>query len=174
MTRYQCVLVVVAVLGLLLSACGGAQAPSQKPAQTQFVDTPAPPRPNRIVLVDKTVAFQTQQEPWLVSKTFDFDLPAPPRRARLVLRYSGVVGALAETYKMGQFRDRVELNKSFLMDLNTFSNGEEQMVEYTKWIPVGMLRRHNQLMFSAGDNGDANNPARDAFDLHSAVLEFDW
>jgi hypothetical protein len=167
-------LLVVVVLGLLDSACGGAHAPTQQPTATPVTVAAEAPRPHSIVLVDTTITFQARQEPWLIAKTFEFELPERPRRARLVLRYSGVPGALSESYTMGQFRDRVELNKSFLMDLNTFSTSEDQVVEYTKWIPVGMLRRHNQLTVTAGDNGDATNPVRDEFELRSAVLEFDW
>lgn len=171
MTLHNHTLLIGAIAASIAYSCGGASVQNQQPPAKPVAFEQSSPGPNKIVLVDKTMTFQTREEPWLVSKTFEFDLAARPRRARLVLQYSGVPGALSEDYKMGRFRDRVELNNSFLMDLNTFSNGEEQVVDYTKWISVGMLKRHNRLTFTAGDNGDANNPVRDEFELRSAVLE---
>ena len=106
---------------------------------------------------------------------FEFDLAQRPRRARLVLRYSGVPGALSEDYKMGRFRHKVELNNTFLMDLNTYSEREEQVVEYTKWISVLLLKAHNKLSFIAGDDGAREGTPRiDGWELRYAELEFDY
>ena len=114
-----------------------------------------------------------QQDPALASLRFEHI--RRPRRARLKLRYSGVPGATSQDYTMGRFRHRVELNRAFLMDLNTHAEAEDHVVEYTKWISVGMLRRSNALKFIAGDDGAREGrPDRDEFELRSAILEFDW
>jgi hypothetical protein len=156
-----------------LSACSSAPAP--KPDLSGIKSAPPPSGPAKIALVEKPVAIQDQQEPFQTKLEFSFELPRKPRRARLVLRYSGVVGAQEESYLMGKFRDKVELNNSFLMDLNTYSRGEGDVVEYTKWISPGMFRRHNQLVFLAGDDGATDRrPDHDDFELRYAVLEFDW
>jgi len=156
-----------------LSACAGEKPtrrlePAARPA-------PPPRGPDRLVLVDRPLQLQDEQEPFRTKAVFTFDLPARPRRARLLLRFSGVPGALSEDYKMGRFRDRVELNDRYLMDLNTFSRGEDDVVEHTKWISVGMLHRHNKLAFLAGDDGARDRrPDHDEFELRSVVVEFDW
>ncbi len=161
-------------VGLLFTGCSGgkdASAPLVKKARPK----PPPSGPARIVLVDKPVQLQDEQEPFKTSVTFEFELPRPPRRARLLLRYSSVPGALSEDYKMGRYRHKVELNKRYLMDLNTHSEGEDRVVEYTKWISVGMFKRHNTLTFLAGDDGNREKrPNHDEFDLRSVVIEFDW
>jgi hypothetical protein len=127
------------------------------------------------VLVDTPVRLQDEEEPFKTSVVFEFELPSRPRRARLLLRYSDVPGNKSEDYLMGRFRHKVELNDRYLMDLNTYSEDEGQVVEYTKWISVGMLKRHNKLKFIAGDDGNREGrPNCDEFDLRSAVLEFDW
>jgi hypothetical protein len=161
-------------LAICLSACA-SQAPSG-PQQVQRPSAqPVPSGPAEIVLVATPIEFQDQVEPTLTEKTFAFELPRRPRRARLKLRYSSVPGATSPDYTMGRFRHRVELNKAFLMDLNTFSNSEQEVVETTKWISPGMFRRDNQLTFIAGDDGNREaRPDRDEFSLRSAVLEFDW
>ncbi len=157
-------------------ACSG-QKPKPEP-ETNMASTrrPPPPKgPSRMVLLSEPLEFQDKTEPFLTEKSFEFELPARPSRARLKLRYSGVPGATSKEYTMGHYRDRVELNGSFLMDLNTHSDSEDQVVQYTKWISVGMFKRHNTLTFSAGDNGTAQGtPDRDDYTLRSVVLEFDW
>jgi len=165
------------LLGLILAvfacSCAGGQETAVK--KSAPVATPPPKGPDRLVLVAEPIDFQDQAEPFKLEAVFSFDLPRPPRRARLLLRYSGVPGATSEDYTMGRFRHRVELNKAFLMDLNTFAQSEEQIVSHRKWISVGMFRRHNQLKFSAGDDGKREqSPDHDEFQLRSVVLEFDW
>jgi hypothetical protein len=155
-------------------ACSGGQKETARPPAVER-PRPPPPGPARIVLVAEPLGLQDEHEPFKTEAVFEFDLPRPPRRARLKMRYSGVPGALSEDYKMGRFRDKVELNDRFLMDLNTYSKGEDQVVEYTKWISVGMFRRHNKLVFLSGDDGNRERrPNHDEFDLRSVVLEFDW
>ena len=163
------------LLALGMAACSGPAAKPESDSNRTHTKAPPPAGPRRIVLVETPLKFQDQTEPFLTEKAFEFDLPRPPRRARLKLRYSGVPGATSEDYTMGRFRHRVELNGAFLMDLNTYSDGEDQVVEYTKWISVGMFRRSNNLKFIAGDDGAREGrPDRDEFELRSAVLEFDW
>jgi len=163
------------LLAFALPACSGSVPRSEPADRAPPVKAEPPDGPEMIVLTDTPVLFQDQTEPYLVEKLFEFDLPRRPRRARLVLRYTGVPGATSEDYTMGRFRDRVELNGAFLMDLNTHSDGEDQLVEYTKWISVGMFRRHNKLAFIAGDNGAREGrPDRDEFELRSAILQLDW
>ena len=157
-----------------IAACSGGQNENVRPAAAERPHPP-PPGPARIVLVAEPLGLQDEHEPFKTEAVFEFDLPRPPRRARLKMRYSGVPGALSEDYKMGRFRDKIELNDRFLMDLNTYSKGEDQVVEYTKWISVGMLHRHNKLVFQSGDDGNRERrPNHDEFDLRSVVLEFDW
>lgn len=162
-------------LSLMLSACSGGRSETSDTKIRLPPPKPAPTGPARIVLVEKPVQLQDEQEPFKTEATFEFELPTRPRRARLKLRYSSVPGATSEDYKMGRFRHKVQLNDRFLMDLNTFSNGEDQVVEHTKWISVGMLRRNNKLTFQAGDDGNLESrPNCDEFELRSVILEFDW
>ncbi len=158
------------------SSCSGSRPKPESKSTPGTFRRPATPRgPARMVLLSKPLQFQDKMEPFLTSKSFEFELPARPSRARLKLSYSGVPGATSQEYTMGHYRDRVELNGSFLMDLNTHSDSEQQVVQYTKWISVGMLKRHNVLTFSAGDNGARQGtPDNDDFTLRSVVLEFDW
>ncbi len=161
------------LLALGLPSC--ASGPEKTPAKIRPKTPPPADGPSRIELVTKPLAFQDQQEPFMTEKIFEFDLPRPPRRARLKLRYSGVPGNQNPDYLQGKFRDKVELNDRYLMDLNTHSEGEERVVEYTKWISVGMFHRHNKLKFSAGHNENREaRPDHDEFELRHAVLEFDW
>ena len=172
-------IVFVGVLGLLscisLFSCSSEQAQTRtSPGPAQAPAAPEPPKPRSFAFVSTPLVFQDRAEPIRVRETFEFELPERPRRARLVLRYVGVPGALSEDYTMGRFRDRVELNGSFLLDLNTHSEAEDRPVEYTQWISRGMFRRHNTLTFQAGDNGDSANLVRDSFELRQATLELDW
>jgi hypothetical protein len=170
------VVLLVSVLASL-PACSGSSRKQDREPEAGVKERPKPPPrgPARMVLVEKPVRLQDEEEPFKTSAVFDFDLPRPPRRARLVMRYTSVPGALSEDYKMGRFRHKVELNARFLMDLNTYSEGEEHVVEYTKWISVGMFKRHNKLAFLAGDDGSREGrPNHDEFELRSVVLEFDW
>ena len=165
------------IFGLMLGlgACSGGRIETGDATLKLPPPKPAPTGPGKIVLVDKPVQLQDEQEPFKTEATFEFELPARPRRARLLLRYSGVPGATSEDYKMGRFRHKVQLNDRFLMDLNTFSEGQDRVVEHTKWISVGMLRRNNKLTFEAGDDGNREGrPNRDEYELRSVVLEFDW
>ncbi len=169
------VLLSVLLLALGMAACSGPATKPEPDSNRTHAKAPPPAGPRQIALVETPLNFQDQAEPFLTEKTFEFELPRRPRRARLKLRYSGVPGATSEDYTMGRFRHRVELNGAFLMDLNTHSDGEDQVVEYTKWISVGMFRRDNRLAFIAGDDGAREGrPDRDEFELRSAVLEFDW
>jgi len=163
------------LLAFGLAACSGAaRKPKADPAPAP-ARAPEPKGPQRLVLTDAPIHFQDQAEPFLTEKVFSFELPLRPRRARLKLRYTGVPGATSQDYTMGRFRHRVELNGAFLMDLNTHSDGEDHGVEYTKWISVGMFKRHNALKFTAGDDGARQGrPDRDEYELRSAILEFDW
>lgn len=171
-SRFLAVLVLVLAVGLL--ACSGGKKDAVKIQGPAPADN-GPPPPAKIPLVTAPVLLQDKTEPLTKRLDFDFDLPRPPERARLVMRYSGVVGGLSEDYKMGRFRDRVELNDRFLMDLNTYSEGEDRVVEYTKWISVGMFKRHNKLSFIAGDDGNREDTPRiDEFTLREAHLEFEW
>lgn len=160
----------------IVNSCSGQKPKPEPKSSTNSTRRPAPPTgPSRMALLTEPLDFQDKTEPFLTEKSFEFELPARPSRARLKLRYSGVPGATSKEYTMGHFRDRVELNGSFLMDLNTHSESEDQLVQYTKWISVGMLKRHNVLSFSAGDNGAREGtPDRDEYTLRSVVLEFDW
>ncbi|MBN2493024.1 MAG: hypothetical protein JXR96_00430 [Deltaproteobacteria bacterium] len=167
-----------AILSAILSAAliAGCSGADQRPAPVERV-APAPPPagPARIVLADSPIEFQDEQEPYRTEAVFDFSLPRRPRRARLKLRFSGVPGATSEDYTMGRFRHKVELNDRYLMDLNTHSPSDQQEVEYTKWISVGMFKRDNKLRFIAGDDGAREGrPNCDEFQLRSAVLELDW
>lgn len=163
------------LLPIALSGCPGPAAKPEAAPERTPAKAPPPTGPREIVLVEATLQFQDKAEPFLTEKSFEFELPRRPRRARLKLRYSGVPGATSEDYTMGRFRHRVELNGAFLMDLNTHSDGEDHVVEYTKWISVGMFRRENNLKFIAGDDGAREGrPDRDEFELRSVVLEFDW
>jgi hypothetical protein len=164
---------VVFLGAVCLSAC--ASKPEPKPEPIKKVSKPLSEGPKKIVLVDKLLKLQDEEEPYNTKASFKFELPRPPRRARLVMRYSGVPGALSEDYKMGRYRHKIELNKRYLMDLNTYSEGQEHVVEYTKWISVGMFKRHNTLDFIAGDDqAREGRPNCDEFELRSVVLEFDW
>ena len=166
--------VVALSLSLFMYACSGGRGETETKIKLP-PPRPAPTGPARIVLVEKPVQLQDEQEPFKTEATFQFELPARPRRARLLLRYSSVPGATSEDYKMGRYRHKVQLNDRFLMDLNTFSKGEDQVVEHTKWISVGMLRRNNKLTFEAGDDGNLESrPNCDEYELRSVVLEFDW
>lgn len=157
----------------MLWACSGASR--QPPSIEQPASRPQIKGPEKIVLLDKSITLQDEHEPYQTLVTLDFDLPYRPRRARLLLKYSGVPGATSEDYLMGRFRHKIELNQRYLMDLNTFSQGQEQVVEHTKWISVSMLKRNNVLDFIAGDDGSRQGqPDCDEFDLHSVVMEFDW
>lgn len=154
---------------------GCSSAPPPRPDSERAAPSPPPSGPSKLVLVEKPIELQDRQEPFRTSVEFNFELPRRPRRARLVLRYSGVPGALSEDYKMGRFRHQVEINGTYLMDLNTYSRGEEEVVEYTKWISPGLFRRSNRLVFLAGDDGASDRrPDHDEFELRAAVLEFDW
>jgi hypothetical protein len=166
-------------LALLVTACSAGRAeappPEERASRALPDEPPPPPGPRRLELVRETLLFQDRQEPHLTEASFPFELRERPRRARLLLRYTGVPGATSQDYLQGRFRHRVELNGTFLMDLNTFSDGEAHLVQYTKWIPAGLFRKHNSLRFQAGDDGGpGGQPARDEFELRSAVLEFDW
>lgn len=162
-------------MAFAISCSGQKPKPDSNIKLSQHHRAPVPTGPAHMVLLSKALQFQDKTEPFLTQKTFEFDLPSRPSRARLKLSYSGVPGATSQEYTMGHFRDRVELNGAFLMDLNTHSESEQQVVQYTKWISVGMLRRHNTLSFSAGDNGAREGtPDRDDFTLRSVELEFDW
>ena len=164
----------IGCLAVCTSACP-ASRPEQKPTPQGQTKPPPPKGPALINLVEKEIQFQDQSEPFLTEKTFEFDLPRPPRRARLVLRYSGVPGATSEDYTMGRFRHRVEINGTFLMDLNTHSDGEDHVVEYTHWIHYKLFKRHNTLRFIAGDDGRREGrPDRDEYSLRAAKIEFDW
>jgi len=173
-----CYLLLAACLLALtqLSACRSAQGPTRaEPTQTQATAEPKLPKPDRFVLVDKPIGLQDQQEPILTKVEFEFSLPQRPRRCRLVLRYSGVAAALSEDYRMGRFRDKVELNSIFIMDLNTYSQEEDQQVEHTQWISAKLLRAHNKLVFYAGDDGAREGVKKhDSFELRSVVVELDW
>lgn len=161
------------VLTSSTSGCSGA--PKETKPTVQPRSAPPPAGPGKIAVTSAPVVFQDQQEPLTKRMDFKFDLPRPPNRARLVMRYTGVPGALSEDYKQGRFRHKVELNNSFLMDLNTYSENQEQVVEYTKWIPVGMFRRHNQLSFIAGDDDNRERTPRiDSWELRFAELQFEW
>jgi hypothetical protein len=161
---------------LLFSQTSGcSSAPKETKPTAPPRSAPPPAGPEKIALTSAPVVFQDQQEPIVKRLDFKFDLPRPPNRARLVMRYIGVPGALSEDYKQGRFRHKVELNHSFLMDLNTYSESQEQVVEYTKWIPVGMFRRHNQLSFVAGDDDNREKTPRiDSWELRFAELQFEW
>lgn len=158
---------------LAAAGCGPRREPA--PPAPPPVKEAGPPPPARIVLVEKPLAFQDQTEPVQTRIDFEFDLPRPPRRARLVMRYSGVPGALSEDYKMGRFRDRVELNDRFLLDLNTHSESADRVTEYTHWISVLMLKKHNKLSFISGtDENREDTPRIHPWELRAARLEFDW
>jgi hypothetical protein len=159
-----------------LSGCSGARPRPAETTSHELAQVEAPPAgPTRLVLVEEPLELQDEQEPFMTEAVFDFDLPRRPRRARLKVRFSGVPGATSEDTKMGRFRDKVELNNAFLMDLNTFSTGESDVAEHTKWISPGMFRRHNQLKFIAGNDGNRERrPDCDEYQLRSVVLEFDW
>jgi hypothetical protein len=162
-------------LGFVLAACSGDRPEDDAKIQKAPRPKPIPAGPDKIVLVDKPVQLQDEQEPFFTKASFEFELPRPPRRARLLLRYSGVPGNKSEDYKMGRYRHKVQLNDRFLMDLNTFSEGEDRVVEHTKWISVGMFRRNNKLTFEAGDDGNREGrPNCDEYELRSVILEFDW
>ncbi len=163
-----------ALPGLAAGACASGGAPARQPAVERAPAKP-PAGPATIALVEAPLAFQDEREPFVTRKSFTFELPRPPRRARLLLRYTGVPGATSEDYTMGRFRHRVELNGTFLMDLNTHADDEAHLVEHTEWISPRLLRRHNRLTFIAGDDGARQGrPAHDEFTLRRAVLEFDW
>ncbi len=166
-------------LGVLLSMVAGFTACTAPRENVAPVDAPRTATkvtgPEKIVLLDRALELQDEKEPFVTSVTFDFSLPSRPRRARLLLRYDGVPGATDEDYLMGRYRHIVELNQRYLMDLNTFSQGQEHMVVYTKWIPVGMLKRHNVLTFIAGHDGRREGrPDCDEYVMYSAVMELDW
>jgi hypothetical protein len=91
-------------LSLVISACSGGSSETKETKIRLPPPKPAPTGPARIVLVDKPVQLQDEQEPFKTEATFEFELPARPRRARLKLRYSSVPGATSEDYKMGRFR----------------------------------------------------------------------
>jgi hypothetical protein len=159
---------------LILLGCSAGKQENVKDDHLRR-EAPVPAGPEKIVLVEKPVLFQERTEPVTKKLELEFDLPRPPQRARLVMRYSGVPAALSEDYTMGRFRHKIELNNSFLMDLNTYSKGEGEVVEYTKWISVGMFQRHNKITFLAGDDGNRESaPKIDEYELRHAVLEFDW
>jgi len=159
---------------VLQPACSSGRKETPPPVVKKR-SSPPPAGPARIVLVDEPLELQDEQEPFKTEAVFEFELPRRPRRSRLLLRYSGVPGALSEDYKMGRFRHKVELNDRYLMDLNTYSDGEDHVVEYTKWISVGMFKRHNKLAFKAGDDGSREGRADcDEFKLRSVTIEFDW
>lgn len=161
------------ILLLFAAGCGPKREPAPPPSAP--VKEAGPPPPARIVLVEKPVAFQDQTEPLNTRLDVEFDLPRPPRRARLVMRFTGVPGALSEDYKMGRFRDRVELNDRFLLDLNTHSESAERVTEYTHWISVLMLKKHNKLSFISGtDENREDTPRIHPWELRHARLEFDW
>jgi len=160
------------MLGAMLFGC--AKKEEVKPSPPPKAD-PGPPLPKKIDLVAKPLLFQDQTEPIQKRVDFEFDLPKAPRRARLVLRYTGVPAALSEDYKMGRFRHKLELNDRFLMDLNTYSEGQERVVEYTKWLSVLMLKPHNKLSVISGDDGNREGDVKiDPWELRAAHLEFDW
>lgn len=165
---------VLCLLPIMAAGCSSDRKPPPAPA-VERTAKPIPKGPERIVLLEQPVRLQDEEEPFKTSVELTFDLPSRPRRARLKLRYSGVPGATSEDYTMGRFRHKVELNDRYLMDLNTHSEGEDQVVEHTEWISVGMLRGHNKLRFIAGDDGNREGrPDRDEYQLRAAVLEFDW
>jgi hypothetical protein len=160
---------------LVFSTCAGGQKEPVQSAPEKQVSRPVPTGPSRIVLAEKPVLLQDEQEPHRTRVEFPFELPSRPRRARLVLKASGVPGATSKDYTMGRFRHKVLLNDRFLMDLNTFSKGEDQLLEHTKWISVGMLRARNKLTFEAGDDQKREGtPDHDEYELKSVILEFDW
>jgi hypothetical protein len=174
MIAHRRLVVLLTILAGTAWTAGCAETRKEAPPPAGPRD-PGPPPVPKISLVAKPVAFQDQVEPWVKKLDFEFDLAQRPRRARLVLRYSGVPGALSDDYKMGRFRDRVEINGTFLMDLNTFSKGEEQVVEYTKWISVLLLKAHNKLSFISGDDGNRDDTPRiHGWELRHAELEFDY
>jgi hypothetical protein len=160
----------------LALACAAQKAEVQKePPKAAAPAVEKPPRPKKIVLLDKPITFQDAVEPVLTRVEYEFPLPERPRRCRLVLRYSGVAAALSEDYKMGRFRDKVELNDTFLLDLNTFSQEEDQVVEHTEWISAKLLRAHNKLTFLAGDDLAREGPKKhDSYELRSVIVELDW
>jgi len=165
--------IVWALLLLFLAGCSGGQ--KDKPVAKVAPPKPPPAGPRRIVLVDKPVRLQDEAEPFFTEANFEFELPRPPYRAKLKMRYSGVPGALSEDYKMGRYRHRVRLNDRHLMDLNTFSDGEDHVVEYYNWISVGRFKRHNKLTFIAGDDQSREGrPNCDEFELRHVSIEFEW
>lgn len=169
----KCKTIAVALAVFWLAGCSGGQ--KERPAVKPPPPRPAPTGPKRIVLVDQPVQLQDEAEPFFTEANFEFELPMRPNRARLKMRYSGVPGALSEDYKMGRYRHRVRLNDRHLMDLNTFSDGEDHVVEYDNWISVGRFKHHNQLTFMAGDDQSREGrPNCDEFELRHVSLEFEW
>jgi hypothetical protein len=166
-------IVALALAAFFLAGCSGGKR--EQPVVKPSPPPPPPSGPKRIVLVDKPVQLQDETEPFFTEADFEFELPRPPRRAKLKMRYSGVPGALSEDYKMGRYRHKVRLNDRHLMDLNTFSDGEDHVVEYDNWISVGRFKRHNKLTFIAGDDQSTEGrPNCDEFELRFVAIEFDW
>ena len=152
----KCKMIAIALAAFFLAGCSGGQ--KEKPVVKLPPPKPAPTGPRRIVLVEKPVQLQDENEPFFTEASFEFELPMRPRRAKLKMRYSGVPGALNEDYKMGRYRHKVMLNDRYLMDLNTHSDGED-----------------HKLTFKAGDDQSREGrPNCDEFDLRFVAIEFDW
>ena len=106
---------------------------------------------------------------------FEFDLAQRPRRARLVLRFSGVPGALSEDYKMGRFRDRVEINSALPDGPQYLQQGRGAGGGVHQVISVLLLKAHNKLSFISGDDGNRDDTPRiHGWELRHAELEFDY